>query len=358
MGYNELEVELRKTLAQIARWREMGYMPTIEQGIALGRLQKIYAGLLDLPCSEPETETAISPVEWNADSDHEVIARGMAATDGKPRGGTDTHGAIAPDDESFEPCCDPETPTGGTVRETKADDDGNFADLSVREESRLSEETHLRQDDEARDLCPPPTEFPQTQAMAEDGEKPTTAETTGGAEDGKGTSGESRLSEETHLRQDDEARDLCPPPTEFPQAQATAENGGKPTTAETTGGAEDGKGTSGESRLSEETYLRQDDEARDLCPPPTEFPQARHATEQAPEQPRIFGIEVSPYARHEIIDTLFHGNTALFETETAKLNSMGSLEEALVYIGETYRWIPENAATIKFIDLLETRFEN
>ncbi|WP_281671382.1 hypothetical protein [Rikenella microfusus] len=302
MGYNELEVELRKTLAQIARWREMGYMPTIEQGIALGRLQKIYAGLLDLPCSEPETETAISPVEWNADSDHEVIARGMAATDGKPRGGTDTHDAIAPDDESFEPCCDPETPTGGTVRETKADDDGNFADLSVREGSRLSEETHLRQDDEARDLCPPPTEFPQTQAMAEDGEKPATAETTGGAEDGKGTSGESRLSEETHLRQDDEARDLCPPPTEFPQA--------------------------------------------------------RHATEQAPEQPRIFGIEVSPYARHEIIDTLFHGNTALFETETAKLNSMGSLEEALVYIGETYRWIPENAATIKFIDLLETRFEN
>lgn len=246
MGYNELEVELRKTLAQIARWREMGYMPTIEQGIALGRLQKIYAGLLDLPCSEPETETAISPVEWNADSDHEVIARGMAATDGKPRGRTDTHGAIAPDDESFEPCCDPETPTGGTVRETKADDDGNFADLSVREESRLSEETHLRQDDEARDLCPPPTEFTQ----------------------------------------------------------------------------------------------------------------ARHATEQAPEQPRIFGIEVSPYARHEIIDTLFHGNTALFETETAKLNTMGSLEEALVYIGETYRWIPENAATIKFIDLLETRFEN
>lgn len=293
MGYNELEVELRKTLAQIARWREMGYMPTIEQGIALGRLQKIYAGLLDLPCSEPETETAISPVEWNADSDHEVIARGMAATDGKPRGGTDTHGAIAPDDESFEPCCDPETPTGGTVRETKADDDGNFADLSVREGSRLSEETHLRQDDEARDLCPPPTEFPQAQA-----------------------------------------------------------------TAETTGGAEDGKGTSGESRLSEETHLRQDDEARDLCPPPTEFPQARHATEQAPEQPRIFGIEVSPYARHEIIDTLFHGNTALFETETAKLNTMGSLEEALVYIGETYRWIPENAATIKFIDLLETRFEN
>ena len=67
---------------------------------------------------------------------------------------------------------------------------------------------------------------------------------------------------------------------------------------------------------------------------------------------------MSPYARHEIIDTLFHGNTALFETETAKLNSMGSLEEALVYIGETYRWIPENAATIKFIDLLETRFEN
>ena len=302
MGYNELEVELRKTLAQIARWREMGYMPTIEQGIALGRLQKIYAGLLDLPCSEPETETAISPVEWNADSDHEVIARGMAATDGKPRGGTDTHGAIAPDDESFEPCCDPETPMGGTVRETKADDDGNFADLSVREESRLSEETHLRQDDEARDLCPPPTELPQAQATAEDGEKPATAETAGGAENGKGTSGESRLSEETHLRQDDEARDLCPPPTEFSQA--------------------------------------------------------RHATEKAPEQPRIFGIEVSSYARHEIIDTLFHGNTALFETETAKLNSMGSLEEALVYIGETYRWIPENAATIKFIDLLETRFEN
>lgn len=228
MGYNELEVELRKVLAQIARWRDSGRMPAIEQGLALGRLQDIYAGLLDLPGGEealPET------------SDTAVEAETGGWDDGE-----------ASDDESFESCCD------DSERDESGDDDGNFADLSVEEGSRVSGETHLMQEYGSRDLCPPVTEVPDEQPEETDVETPAAAE------------------------------------------------------------------------------------------------------EAKPEQPKIFGIEVGPYTRHEIVDTLFHGNVELFDAECSKLDAMESLDEALVYIGETYHWIPDNAATVKFVDLLESRF--
>ncbi len=284
MGYNELEVELRKTLAQIDRWREMGYMPTVEQGIALGRLQKIYAGLLDLPCSEPEAQLEGSGMPDSGSVPEEIS--GVTVKE-------DTYDGIAPDDESFESCCDPDVPAAASAQDKKADDDGNFADLSVEEDHRTSDETHLKQEYGAHDVCPPPSELPP-------------------AQDGAGA----------------------------PEAGDTAEE---------------------KAGHSEETHMMQEFGSHDTCPEPDRSAQEGSAAGQSagkvPEQPRIFGIEVSPYARHEIIDTLFHGNAELFEAETAKLNGMGSLEEALVYIGETYRWIPENAATIKFIDLLESRFE-
>lgn len=311
MGYNELEIELRKTLAQIARWREMGYMPTIEQGIALGRLQKIYAGLLDLPCSEPEaqlegvgavgdaTGTIETATDESVGSGREAVAKEIVPE--MPLMADAGNDGVAPDDESFEPCCDPDVPAAATAPRTKAADDDNFADFSVGEGTRVSDETHMKQEYGAHDLCPQPAEFPEAEAIA------------------------------------------------------SKEPGGSANASET---GEDESGEDGEKAgRSEEIHVMQEYGAHDSSPSPEKFPEAEQNAVKTPEQPRIFGIVVSPYARHEIIDTLFHGNTELFEAETAKLDGMGSLEEALVYIGETYRWIPENAATIKFIDLLETRFE-
>lgn len=298
MGYNELEIELRKILDQITRWREVGYMPTIEQGIALGRLQKIYAGLLDLPCCEPEMpgegadggETAA----WDPSADHEVDATEIFLASDKVSAVSDGYGdGMAPDDESFERDCDPDVPSAAS---DKADDDGNFADFSAEEGMRASGEAHLSQEVGEQDPCPSQSR-PLSERVAPETEK----SADGGAEP----------SEETHLMQEYGSRDLCPPVTEVPEAD------------------------------KERVEVSTDGDA--VEPP-------------KPEGPRVFGIEVSPYARHEIIDTLFHGNLELFDAECAKLDAMGSLEEALVYIGETYRWIPENAATIKFIDLLETKF--
>lgn len=291
MGYNELEIELRKTLDQIARWREMGYMPTIEQGIALGRLQKIYAGLLDLPCSEPEAQAEEvndgGNAVWDPETDHEVAAA-QAVLDSGMVPVADGYGdGMAPDDESFEPCCDPDVPAAGSASQPKADDDGNFADFPAEEGSRASDEAHLSQEVGEQDPCPSQSR-PLSERDTPETEKP--------------AGGEAEPSEETHLMQEYGSHDVYPQVTEVPEADK------------------------------------------------------KRVEEPKPETPKIFGIEVSPYARHEIIDTLFHGNLELFNAECEKLDAMDSLEEALVYIGETYRWIPENAATIKFIDLLETRF--
>lgn len=289
MGYNELEIELRKTLAQIARWREMGYMPTIEQGIALGRLQKIYAALLDMPCSEPEAQLEGSGVVGDA-----VVREDTAGEEknaGANLGEEVDRDGMAPDDESFEACCDPDVPAAAAHAD--AADGNDSADLPVKEGSRVSEETHLKQVYWSQDPCPSPTEFPE----AISGENPAPADA---------------------------------------QLTDREEVGSESEKAERSGPVPEGHDAGSSSDGSPETKENADGTAK---------------------QPRIFGIEVSPYARHEIIDTLFHGNTELFEAECAKLDAMDSLEEALVYIGESYRWVPENAATIKFIDLLETRFE-
>ena len=229
MGYNELEIELKKTLAQIARWRELGYMPTIEQGIALGRLQKIYAGLLDLPCCDPDEAPAVS----------------------------NTQEAVAAEKSLLVPEVTDET-----------------SEQQPKELAEKASESVAASETAANEPNPENAE-PKTEAAAEES---------------------------------------APKEAEQPEVEPAA------------------------------------------APATAAVPDAAPAGGTTQPMPKIFGIEVSPYARHEMIDTLFHGNTALFLSEVAKMNEMGSLEEALVSIGETYRWIPENAATIKFIDLLETRF--
>lgn len=310
MGYNELEVELQKIQAQIGRWRTLGYMPAIEQGLALRRLQKVYAELMELPYGEPAEE-------------EETI--------------DERFGALAPDDESFEPY-EPYEPDSEPIGEAG---------------SHQAAESHLRQDDEAHDHCPPQLKFPEaefvpatdTDVEAEEVVVEEVAEVIPEAETEQEPEIEPEIepepaqpAEETHLRQDDEAHDHCPPQLEFPEAEFVPKSEPEPVSQAVP--------TATEPAPAAQVAAAEKPE------PATEKPQP-----PKPEAPRILGIEVSPYARHEIIDTLFHGNESLFEAETAKIDAMDSLEEALVYVGETYRWIPENAATIKFIDLLESRFE-
>lgn len=255
MGYNELEVELQKVQAQIGRWRKFGYMPAIEQGLALRRLQRVYAELQELPCGEQPD---------------------------------DTYDGLAPDDESFEPIANDTTPIAAGVVAG--------------------------------------AEIPAATAATLSQPEPEPAQPAGPAA-------------ETHLRQDDEAHDHCPPQVDFPEAEYVQE----PAAA-----------NEPEQEVTFEPVAEVEEEA--IEPEPTPAPE-QPAEPAKPQLPKILGIEVSPYARHEIIDTLFHGNESLFEAETAKIDAMDSLEEALVYVGETFRWIPENAATIKFIDLLQSRFE-
>lgn len=271
MGYNELELELRKLLAQVDRWREMGYMPVIEQGLALSRLQKAYAELMELPCGEaapgeteqepdrdpedtPPNEHSVDPdakeSQWRESDDEEVMAQEASDQADREEEGDVVY--VAPDDESFD-----EENAKESLKEnepSEADEDDDFADDAAEEEA-------------------------------------------------------DRKSEEAYPGQESGTRDTDP---------------------------------SSADEFADEVAQTVREESEKSSP---EKP-----------QPTIFGIPVSQYARHEIIDTLFKGNTALFEKEEAILGEMDSLEDALVYIGENYQWIPENAATLKFIDLLEERF--
>ena len=345
MGYNELEVELQKVQAQIGRWRKFGYMPAIEQGLALRRLQRVYAELQELPCGEQPD---------------------------------DTYDGLAPDDESFEPIANDTTPMAAGVVAGAEIPAATATTLSQPEPEPAqpagpAAETHLRQDDEAHDHCPPQVDFPEAEFGAEPVELDEPAEEFEPEEPEEEEFAEEELPEEELLEEEPEA-----------EAEEEEEEEPEPTTEFVPEPAQP-------AGPAAETHLRQDDEAHDPCPPQVDFPEAEYVQEPAAEQevtfepvaeveeediepeptpapeqpaepakpqlPKILGIEVSPYARHEIIDTLFHGNESLFEAETAKIDAMDSLEEALVYVGETFRWIPENAATIKFIDLLQSRFE-
>lgn len=282
MGYNELELELNKILSMVERWRGLGYMPTIEQGVALERMQRIYVALLDMPCGEPaadvdgERPQTTAAMEWSADEDHEVVLQGVAtaAAVGVVAGGASV---VMDEGDDF----------GGAIP-TSQEAEVEVAETES-EEARIAEEKESVEDE------------PESEAVAE--------------EAGSLDAEQDFAQEQTSDRKIEPAQEL------------EALSGPK---AEVTGGVQS-------TQASE--------------------PTSQEPTSQS-SVPRIFGLEVSPYTRHEIIDTLFHGNTEMFEAEEAKIDAMSSLEEALVYIGETYHWIPDNAATVKFIDLLERRFDS
>lgn len=64
MNITNIEVELRKIQALVARWAEQGYVPQIEKNIALQRVQKFYELFLEIdtqPQLQSSHETIITP---------------------------------------------------------------------------------------------------------------------------------------------------------------------------------------------------------------------------------------------------------------------------------------------------------
>lgn len=59
MNITEIEAELRKIEALVARWSEQGYVPQIEKNIALQRVQKFYELFLELD-TQPQLEARAS----------------------------------------------------------------------------------------------------------------------------------------------------------------------------------------------------------------------------------------------------------------------------------------------------------
>lgn len=298
-----MEIGLKQVAVYVARWRETGRVPAIERGIALERMQKIYAELSELPCTDKASVEEYMPIPQS--------------------GGYD---GVAPDDESFEVNSPATVSVAVAGEEEMSEQVQTFAAEEIATEERMSQTSHTVQEVGEQDPCPSQTRFLEDR------------ETNLSFAAAPATVPEQEVEEEEPVEAPDEE-------------EAQEEEGGR----------------------SEETFLMQENGSRDECPQATEVPDADKEGEVEPEPeqtpanakkrepkragtPRIFGIEVSPYARHELIDTLFHGNQAMFDSECEKIDAMDSLEEALVYIGETYQWIPENAATIKFIDLLEARF--
>lgn len=331
MGYHEMEIGLKQVAAYVARWHETGRVPTIERDIVLERMQRIYAEIMELRCTDGVAM--------------QLAAARVEVEPVPARGGYD---GMAPDDESFEV-------NGGGINYGFAPMEENVVtaepipaaeeeEPAVEEEDRMSQTTHTVQEVGEQDPCPSQTRFLEER---ETGLPFPESTVTAGAKPARPT--KRAIPEEE-------------PETEPEETVETATEEPRESTPEAEGGR------------SEESYLTQESGSRESYPQATEVPvmdqegpvqgaaddpvppKSRKPEKKKPEAPRIFGIEVSPYARHEMIDTLFHGNEAMFESECEKLDAMDSLEEALVYIGEMYRWIPENAATIKFIDLLEARF--
>lgn len=202
MGYNELEIELRRLLAELQRWRELGGVPAVEQGAALVRLQGVYMGLRELPVRELPVELPVQGADGAAEA--------MAET------ASDVASEVASEVTS-------------EIASEVSEDHEVIEDVEVEEEIEVEE-------------------------------------------------GEEKKAEKAEK----------------------VEKEGKPT---------------------------------------------------------ILGVPVSAYARQEIVSHLFHGNLPLFEQEIARFDGMDSLDQALLYIGEMFHWVPEQAATIKFIDILETRFK-
>jgi|GEM_PF-6045671 len=74
--------------------------------------------------------------------------------------------------------------------------------------------------------------------------------------------------------------------------------------------------------------------------------------EGAPEEFIIFGQQIPADERNEFIKELFANDQTLFADELSKLESMASLDDALIYIGEQYSWSAGSSSANRFIELM------
>ena len=63
MNLTEIEKEIRRILTHTERWQQQGYAPSIEKGIVLDRLQKVYDLMLEEPV-KTEPEVPATTVKW------------------------------------------------------------------------------------------------------------------------------------------------------------------------------------------------------------------------------------------------------------------------------------------------------
>ena len=70
----------------------------------------------------------------------------------------------------------------------------------------------------------------------------------------------------------------------------------------------------------------------------------------------VFGEEVLSERHEEFINRLFKGDADYFTSELDRLQSMDSLNDALIYIGKEYDWHPDDSTANHFIELMVEKF--
>lgn len=305
MGYNQIEIGLRKLLSQVEQWRrEQGVTP-LDKGVAMSRLQEIYVSVMELNTTACECPTESAPLA-------EAVQTPQSGISDESKSPNESENTVT---ESTEPTPLVE-PQSDNTEEPKPIE--TSADNTIEEPEEVLYVNDDQEDEQAKD---------------EDSNEQENSSTPDAVEEEDNTDEEEEVpeEEEEEEEEDDDEQD---------EDDDIDEDWVE----------DDENDEDGETDDEDENDEEEDEDSTDT--------QQQDHSKSAPQKPivTILGIEVSPYARHEIIDTLFRGNVELFEAECLKIEAMDELEQAIIYIGETYRWVPENMTTIRFIDLMETYF--
>ncbi len=225
MGYHEMEIGLKQVAAYVARWHETGRVPTIERDIVLERMQRIYAEIMQLRCTDG---VAMQLAAARVEVEH------VPATNG--------YDGMAPEDESFEVNGGGVdygfAPMAESVAATEPAATAQFEERPTAErEDRMSQTTHTVQEVGEQDPCPSQTRFleerevvlPFPEAAAADSavepepvEPVTITETEIEPEPESEPEQEIEVpakggrSEESYLTQESGSREGCPQATEVP----------------------------------------------------------------------------------------------------------------------------------------------
>lgn len=304
MGYNQIEIGLRKLLSQVEQWRrEQGVTP-LDKGVAMSRLQEIYVSVMELDTTACECVTEPASLT-------EATQTSQSGISDESKSPNESENTVT---ESTEPTPLVE-PQSDNTEEPKSIE--TSADNTIDEPEEVLYVNDDQEDEQAEEMDSNEQEHNSVADVVEIEDNDTK---------------EKEISEE----EEEEEEDIDDDDIDEDWIE------------------DDENDEEGETDAADESMGEGDDENDDDS---TDTQQQDHS-KSAPQKPivTILGLEVSPYARHEIIDTLFRGNIELFEAECLKIEAMDELEQAIIYIGETYRWVPDNMTTIRFIDLMETYF--